>query len=114
MRRLAVGWRCGGLVWSGVKRSGGAAAVRGKWSTGGFRRLSEMSVRTKQYSCRYSWKPVFSRLLPQTRASRVGAELAERSGRAPVPPEAYAQRRVTHESALPSLADLQLDATELD
>ena len=28
------------------------------------RRLSEISVRAKQASCRYSWKTVFSRLLP--------------------------------------------------
>ena len=49
--------------------------VRGNWSTGfldyilpktpgGFRRCSETSVRTKQVSCWYSWKTVFSRLLP--------------------------------------------------
>ena len=31
----------------------------------GFRRCSEISVRTKQASCRYSRKTVFSRLLPQ-------------------------------------------------
>ena len=49
--------------------------LRGNWSTGfldyilptapgGFQKFSEMSVRTKQASCRSSWKTVFSRLLP--------------------------------------------------
>ena len=70
-------------LWA-ARRSLGATAsraqhiiilVRGNWSTGfldyilprtpgGFRRLSEMSVITKQASCRYSWKNVFSRWLP--------------------------------------------------
>ena len=32
----------------------------------GLQRLSEISVRTKQVSCRYSWKTVFSRRFPWT------------------------------------------------
>ena len=34
------------------------------WTPGGFRRCSEISVRTNNGSCRYAWKTVFSRLLP--------------------------------------------------